>query len=139
MAINNLIIFVKDLNNNLVKDAKVSLVSEKLSGITDNNGQVSFPLPNAQKININVEFDGKNYLTTFYPSGNSDQKLEINFAFNKKVQESQTSQTSQPSQQPSPSLLVNNKFQNSTYIFAILLIILIIIFVFWSKFKKRSS
>jgi len=132
MATSNLIIFVKDLNNNLVKDAKVSLISEKLSGITDSNGQVSFPLPNAQKININVEFNNENYTTTFYPTGNLDQKLEINFAFNKKVQESQTHQPS------SPSLLINNKFQNSTYFFTLLLVILIIVFIFWSKFKKRS-
>ncbi len=130
---NHLIIVVKDLNNKVVKDAKVSLMSEKLSGTTDNNGQVSFPLSNAQKININVEFNNENYDTTFYPSGNSDQKLEINFAFNKKVQESQPIKPSTSS----PPLLINHKFQNLTHIFIILLIILIIIFIFWSKFKKR--
>jgi len=129
----HLIVVVKDLNNKVVKDAKVTLVSEKLSGITDSNGQVSFPLPNAQKININVEFNNENHITTFYPTGNLDQKLEINFAFNKKVQESQ------PPQPSSPSLLINNKFQNSTYLFTLLLVILIITFIFWSKFKKRSA
>jgi len=128
----HLVIIIKDLNSKVVKDAKVSLVSEKLSGITDNNGQVSFPLPNAQKININVEFNNENYVTTFYPSGNLDQKLEINFAFNKKVQELQ-----QPPP-PSPSLLINHKFQNSTYLFTLLLVVLITTFIFWSKFKKRS-
>lgn len=129
----HLIIVVKDLNNKVVKDAKVSLVSEKLSGITDNSGQVSFSLPNAQKINVNVEFNNENYLTTFYSTGNSDQKLEINFAFNKKIQESQQTQ------QTSQSLLIKNKFQNSSHTFTLLLILLIIIFIFWSKFKKRST
>ena len=129
----HLIIIIKDLNNKVVKDAKVSLVSEKLSGITDSNGQVSFPLPNAQKININVKFNNENYDTTFYPSGNLDQKLEINFAFNKKIQELQQPPPS------SPSLLINHKFQNSTYLFTLLLVVLIITFIFWSKFKKRLT
>ncbi|MDD2224837.1 MAG: hypothetical protein PHP97_01595 [Candidatus Shapirobacteria bacterium] len=126
---NNLIIIVKDLNNNLVKDAKVSLITEKLSGKTDEKGQIAFPLPRAKKINVEVELNGKINTTTYYPTGNSDQKLEINFASYEKFQESQ--QTSQ-------SLLINNKIQpkDSLHPLSFLLIFLIIILGAWLFFKK---
>ena len=126
---NNLIIIIKDLNNNLVKDAKVSLITEKLSGKTDEKGQISFPLPRAKKINVEVELNGKTNVTTYYLTSNSDQKLEINFASYEKFQESQ---------QASQSLLINNKIQtkDSSHTFSFLLIFLIIILGIWLLFKK---
>lgn len=129
---NNLIIIIKDSNNNLVKDARVSLVTEKLTGETDEKGQVSFPLPNAKKINVEVELNGKTNTTTYYLTGNSNQKLEINFASYQKLQESQLQ---------SKSLLINNKTQtkDSTNPLIFLLIFLIIILVIWLLFKKYRS
>ena len=126
---NNLTIIIKDLNNNLVKDASVFLVNEKLSGKTDEKGQIVFPLPSAKKIEIKVELNGETNSTSFYPTGNSDQKLEINFAFYKKVQESKSS--SQP-------LLINNKTQNKNSFHALnsLLLFLIVILGSWLLFKK---
>lgn len=132
MTTNNLIIIVKDLNNNLVQDAKVSLITEKLSGKTDENGQISFPLPSAKKINVEVELNGKTNTTTYYLAGNSDQKLEINFASYQKLQESQLQ---------SKSLLINNKTQtrDSSKTLSFLLIFLVIILVIWLLFKKYRS
>jgi len=129
---NNLIIIVKDLNNNVVKDARVSLVVEKLSGKTDEKGQVIFPLPSAKKINVEVELNGKTNTTTYYLTGNSSQKLEINFASYEKFQESQ---------QISQSLLINNKNQtgNSNQTFCFLLIFLIIILGGWLFLKKYKK
>ncbi|MFA6184611.1 MAG: hypothetical protein WC720_00470 [Candidatus Shapirobacteria bacterium] len=131
---NNLIIIVKDLNNNVVKDAKVNLVSEKLSGITDDKGQIAFPLPNAKKINVEVELNGETNTTTYYLTGNSNQKLEINFASYKKLQESQSS-----SQTSSQSLLIKDKRQNgnAVYIFSFLIIILgsYLLFKKYQKYK----
>jgi hypothetical protein len=130
---NNLIIIVKDLNNNVVKDAKVNLVSEKLSGITDEKGQIAFPLPNAKKIDVEVELNGETNTTTYYPTGNSNQKLEINFSSYKKNQESQSS---------SQSLLINNKIQNgntvyilSFFIFLIVILSSCLIFRKYQKYK----
>jgi len=126
---NNLIIIVKDLNNNVVRDARVSLVAEELSGKTDEKGQISFPLPRAKKINVEVELNGKTNITTYYPTSNSDQKLEINFASYKKLQESQLQ---------SKPLLINNKTQtkNSSHTLGFLLIFSIIILGAWLLFKK---
>lgn len=127
---NNLIIIIKDLNNNVIKDAKVNLVSEKLSGITDEKGQIAFPLPNAKKINVEVELNEEINTTTYYLTGNSNQKLEINFASYKKLQESQSS---------SQSLLIKDKSQNgnSVYIFSFLIIILgsYLLFKKYQKYK----
>jgi hypothetical protein len=128
---NNLIIIIKDLNNNLVKDAKVSLITEKLSGKTDEKGQISFPLPNAKKINIEVELNGKTNITTYYLTGNSSQKLEINFASYEKLQESQLQ---------SKSLLINkSQTKESSHTLGFLLIFLIIILGVWLLFKKYRS
>lgn len=121
----NLIIIVKDLDNKLVNGAKVTLNSGNLTGKTDEKGQVSFPLPNAKKVDIKVELNGKTNSTTYYLTGTSDQRLEVNFAFYKKFQESQ-------------SLLINNKPQteNLAHIFGFLLILIIVILGGWLILKK---
>lgn len=132
MTTNNLTIIVKDFQNKLVKDANVTLAPGNLTGKTDETGQVIFPLPQEKKVEVTVELNGETNKITYYITGSSDQRLEINFAFNKKIQESQST---------SPSLVINNKSQNPTHTLDFFLILLVIVLCCWLFLKKyrRSS
>jgi len=128
MTTNNLIIIVKDSENKLIKDAKVNINPGNLTGKTDANGQVLFLLPKEKKIDVEVNLNGKTNKTTYYITGNSDQRLEINFAYYQKLQETK-------------ALLKKEKNQNGNLIqnFSFILGVLIIILIIWYVFKKNKK
>lgn len=122
-----LTVIIKDTNNQLTKDAQVSINPGNINGKTDDNGQVVLSLPNEKKVTVKVNYNDITQEVPYYINEKETNRLEINLAYFQQIKTQPTKEIPQaiPKQ--------NNSVLN---IGIILLIIATITAIFYSIKKS---
>ena len=83
---NNITIVVKDTNNNLLKDAQISIEPGNVNGKTNEKGQVILNLPDEKKVTVKVELNEMTQEVPYYITNRQNNRLEINLKYLQQIQ-----------------------------------------------------